>query len=210
MHERVLPPGSRSLITSLKKAAHPALVGWTLAGGTGLALRVGHRRSDDFDFFRTGPMDPVALLDTLAGIAETEVLQQEERTLTLLARKVKISFFGIREPFLFPPQPYSFFAVADARDIALMKLVAIMNRGSRKDFVDLYTILRDGPTLRDYLELLPRRYGIGRINAYQVLMSLAFFEDAEQEPMPAMLEPFDWEECRSFFVREARSIVLPP
>jgi hypothetical protein len=210
MHERVLPPGSRSLIASLKKTAHPALGGWTLAGGTGLALRVGHRRSDDFDFFRTGPMDPAALLDTIAGLSETEILQQEERTLTLLARKVKISFFGIREPFLFSPQPYSFFAVADTRDIALMKLVAIMNRGSRKDFVDLYTILRDGPTLRDYLELLPRRYGTGRINTYQVLMSLAFFEDAEQEPMPAMLEPFDWEECRSFFVREARSIVLPP
>jgi hypothetical protein len=210
MHERVLPPGSRSLIASLKKTAHPALGGWTLAGGTGLALRVGHRRSDDFDFFRTGPMDPAALLDTIAGLSETEILQQEERTLTLLARKVKISFFGIREPFLFSPQPYSFFAVADTRDIALMKLVAIMNRGSRKDFVDLYTILRDGPTLRDYLELLPRRYGTGRINTYQVLMSLALFEDAEQEPMPAMLEPFDWEECRSFFVREARSIVLPP
>jgi hypothetical protein len=210
MHERVLPPGSRSLIASLKRAAHPALGGWTLAGGTGLALRVGHRRSDDFDFFRTGPMDPADLLDAVAGISETEILQQEERTLTLLARKVKISFFGIREPFLFPPHPYSFFAVADARDIALMKLVAIMNRGSRKDFVDLYTILRDGPTLREYLDLLPRRYGAGRINAYQVLMSLAFFEDAEQEPMPAMLEPFDWEECRSFFVREARSIVLPP
>ncbi len=210
MHERVLPPGSRSLLAILKRAAHPTLSGWTLAGGTGLALRVGHRRSDDFDFFRMGAMEPAALLEVMAGIAETEVLQQEERTLTILARGVKISFFGVREAFLFPPEPYSFFTVADVRDIALMKMVAIMNRGSRKDFVDLYTILRDGPTLREYLELLPRRYGAGRINPYQVLMSLAFFEDAEQEPMPAMIEPFDWEECRSFFVREARSIVLPP
>jgi hypothetical protein len=210
MHERVLPPGSRSLLTALKHAAPAALAGWTLAGGTGLALRVGHRKSDDFDFFRTDPWDPAALLEVIAGFTETEVLQHAQRTLTILARGVKISFFGIREPFLFPPQPYSFFAVADARDIALMKLVAIMNRGSRKNFVDLYTILRDGPTLRDYLELLPRRCGAGRINPYQVLMSLAFFEDAEQEPMPVMLEPFDWEECRSFFVREARSIVLPP
>jgi hypothetical protein len=210
MHKRVLPPGSRSLLAALTQAAHPALAGWTLAGGTGLALRVGHRRSDDFDFFRTGAMEPATLLEAIAGIAETEVLQQEERTLTLLARGVKISFFGVRESFLFPSEPFSFFAVADARDIALMKLVAIMNRGSRKDFVDLYTILRSGPSVREYLELLPRRYGAGRINPYQVLMSLACFEDAEQEPMPAMLEPFDWEECRSFFVRETRSIVLPP
>jgi hypothetical protein len=210
MHERVLPPGSRSLLAALLKADRPALAGWTLAGGTGLALRSGHRTSDDFDFFRTGAMEPTSLLEAIVGVAETEVLQQEEKTLTLIARGVKISFFGVREPFLFPPEPYSFFAVADTRDIALMKMVAIMNRGSRKDFVDLYTILRDGPTLREYLEMLPRRYGSGRVNAYQVLMSLAYFDDAEQEPMPAMLEPFDWEECRSFFVREARSIILPP
>jgi hypothetical protein len=39
-------------------------------------------------------------------------------------------------------------------------------------------------------------------------MSLAHFADAE--PMPRILEPFDWDQCTSFFVRECRTVVLPP
>lgn len=209
MHEKALPPRSRKLLDSLKRLSRPALRGWTLAGGTGLALRVGHRLSDDFDFFRSGGMDPRGLQDSLGVLGEIETLQQGEKTLGVLVSGVKLSFFQVGDPFLFPSTPYSFFRIADARDIALLKLTAITNRGSRKDFIDLFTILQTGPSLQEYLDLLPRKYGTGRTNAYQVLMSLTYFDDAEGEPMPKMNGPFDWEECKAFFVREAGMIVLP-
>lgn len=64
--------------------------------------------------------------------------------------------------------------------------------------------------LKDYLDLLPEKYSKGRTNIYQILKSLTFFIDAEAEPLPNMLEPFDWEECKAFFIREAHSLVLPP
>jgi len=67
-----------------------------------------------------------------------------------------------------------------------MKLAAISGRGSRKDFVDLHTILRNPPTLRDYFDLLPRKYGPDCINTYHILKSLTYFADAEKEPMPSM------------------------
>jgi hypothetical protein len=137
-------------------------------------------------------------------------LQSGERTLTVLAGGVKLSFFQVADPLLFDSAPYAFFRVADPRDIALMKLLAITNRGSRKDFIDLYTILRDGPVLKDYLDLLPRKYGEGWLSDYQVLLSLTYFDDADAEPMPEMLEPFDWEQCKAFFGRESRALVLPP
>ncbi len=210
MHEKALPPASRDLLARIAAGAPESLLGWTLAGGTGLALLLGHRRSEDFDFFRTAGMETRSLFQDLAAITACETLQSGERTLTVLAGSVKLSFFQIDEPFLFDPSPYAFFRVADSRDIALMKLLAVTNRGSRKDFVDLYTILRDGPVLRDYLDLLPRKYGEGRLSDYQVLLSLTYFDDAEAEPMPEMLEPFDWEECKAFFEREARALVLPP
>ena len=210
MHERALPPGSRKLLDTLKHLSRPALRGWTLAGGTGLALRVGHRFSDDFDFFRTDDMDRRELYDALSFAGEIETLQQGEKTLSVLLSGVKLSFFHVGDPFLFTSTPYSFFRIADARDIALMKLTAIANRGSRKDFIDLFTILQSGPALQEYLDLLPRKYGTGRTNAYQVLISLTYFDDAEGEPMPTMIGPFDWEECKAFFVREAGMIVLPP
>ena len=95
------------------------------------------------------------------------------------------------------------------QDVLGMKLVAISGRGSRKDFIDLYSILRGGLTLERVFEWLPRKYAQGRINTYHILKSLTYFEDAEREPMPTMLEPFDWGECKAFFVREAHAIVLP-
>jgi len=89
-----------------------------------------------------------------------------------------------------------------------MKLAAISGRGSRKDFIDLYIILRDKPTLREYFDLLPRQYGPNRSNAYHLLKSLTYFADAEKEPLPSMLAPFAWKECKAFFIREAHRIVL--
>ena len=71
--------------------------------------------------------------------------------MTVMLRGVKISFFMIRDRFVYPTTPFSFFGVAGVRDIALMKMVAIANLGSRKDFVDLYEILRQGQTLQDLL-----------------------------------------------------------
>jgi hypothetical protein len=215
MQEKVLPEGSRDLLAAVAGRAPRAqrvprpLRGWTLAGGTGLAMSLGHRVSEDFDFFRTTVLEPSRLLEALRGLGSCEVLQEEDRTLTVLLRGIKLSFFLVRDPFLFPAVAYSFFRIADVRDIALMKLAAILNRGSRKDFVDLYSILRRGLGLQELFSWLPAKYGPGRVNEYQLLKSLCYFEDAEQEPLPRLLEPFDWRECKAFFQREARAIILP-
>lgn len=206
MHPKVLPSGSSKLLASLKKYA--TLDGWILAGGTGLALQTGHRISEDFDFFRNVAFDLRELHATLESVGRYETLQESEHALTVILRGVKLSFFHVKDPFLYDTVPYSFFSVADARDIALIKLVEVSIRGSRKDFVDLYTILRSGPKLVDYFKLLPRKYGPSRTNAYHILKSLTYFADAEKEPMPVMLEPFNWKECKAFFVREAHAVVL--
>lgn len=209
MHERVLPQGSRELLAILEGLTGPELDNWTLAGDTGLALQVGHRISEDFDFFRVEPFEVGRLYGVLREAGPPETLQEDRDTLTVLLEGVKLSFFSVADPFLFDVRKYRFFGIADVRDIALMKLAAISSRGSRKDFVDLYTILRGGLSLERCFEWLPRKYGEGRVNSYHVLKSLTWFEDAEREPMPRLLEPFDWKECKAFFVREAHTIVLP-
>ena len=209
MHEKVLPQHSLELLKLLEQDSAPQLSGWTLAGGTGLAFQLGHRVSDDLDLFRTDALDVRTLHDVLEKHGAYETLQEAEHTLTVLHHATKLSFFCVRDPFLFEPAPYRFFSVADVRDIALMKLAAISGRGSRRDFVDLYMILQSDPTLEAYFDLLPQKYDPRRLNAYHILKSLTYFEDAETEPMPRMLVPFDWTECKAFFVREARAIILP-
>lgn len=209
MHEKVLSQHSLDLLNQLEEDTSPCLAGWTLAGGTGLALHLGHRLSDDLSFFRTDDLDVRSLHNVLKAHGSYETLQEADHTLTILLQKTKLSFFRAGDPLLYEPEPYRFFTVAAIPDIALMKLVAVSGRGSRKDFADLYMILQDAPSLQDYFDLLPRKYDSSRLNTYHILKSLTYFDDAEGEPMPKMLVPFDWRECKAFFARLARGIVLP-
>lgn len=208
MHEKVLPGHSLDLLNELQDEKASELSGWTLAGGTGLGFLLGHRVSEDLDFFRTDDFDVRSLHEVLVRHGSYETLQEEDHTLTVLIQHTKLSFFRVKDPFLYKPTSCRFFSVADMRDIALMKLAAISGRGSRKDFADLYVILRQPPDLQAYFDMLGRKYDPARLNSYHILKSLTWFNDAESEPMPRMLVPFDWKECKAFFVRQARSIVL--
>lgn len=209
MHEVVLTPSARELLGRWEKDPARELQGWVLAGGTGLALQLGHRVSQDFDFFRTDSMDVRKLHTCLEPYGSYETLQEDPQTLTLIVNDTKVSFFRVKDPFLYQTIPYRFFSLATVKEIALMKLLAVSSRGSRKDFVDLFTILRGEISLQQCFSDLPRKYGRSRINSYHILKSLTYFEDAESEPLPDMQEPFDWEECKGFFRREAHGIVLP-
>ena len=209
MHENVLPQHSLELLKRLDADSSPHLSEWTLAGGTGLAFALGHRISVDLDFFRTDNMDVRLLHDVLSQYGDYETMQESEHTLTVLLHDTKLSFFCVKDPFLFSAEPYSFFSIADIRDIALMKLAAVSGRGSRKDFVDLFLILQNKPTLEEYFDLLLKKYDPRRMNTYHILKSLTYFDDAEAEPMPQMLIPFSWVECKAFFIRQARTIILP-
>jgi hypothetical protein len=209
MHEKALPRGSRKLLDQLESTDPSWLRRWVLAGGTGLALHFGHRCSEDFDFFTAGKQDVRDLHQIFKRIGPYETLQESHNTLTVLARKTKVSFFSISDPFIYPTYSWRSFQVAHVMDIALMKLIAIGGRGSRKDFVDLYAILKHGATLQECFDALPDKYDPSRINTYHLLKSLTYFEDAEQEPMPTMLEPFDWNACKTHFTRAASSLVLP-
>lgn len=208
MHEKVLTENCLELLKDFETDPSSFLKDWILAGGTGLALQAGHRISDDLDFFRTDIMDVRELHDKLQQYGNYETMQEASHTLTVLIRGTKLSFFSAGSPFIFPGVPYRSFGIADVREIALMKLLAITNRGSRKDFIDLYIILRSETTLQEYFNLLPDKYCKSRINTYNILKSLTYFDDAEKEPMPGMLVPFVWEECRAYFIRAAHSIVM--
>ncbi|MCX6085082.1 MAG: nucleotidyl transferase AbiEii/AbiGii toxin family protein [Caldiserica bacterium] len=117
-----------------------------LAGGTALALHVGHRVSVDFDFFTGNEFDPAAIVQAVqATSANVQVLKLEQGTAVMIADGVKVSLFQYPYPFAEPMERFSSASVASTIDIAGMKLIAIMQRGARRDFVDLYTVLRTTP-----------------------------------------------------------------
>lgn len=96
--------------------------------------------------------------------------------------------------------------LADPRDIAVVKLVAIGGRGSRKDFVDLYFFLQAGGSLESTLELTRRRFQRIDYNEYHLLKSLVYFEDAEAEPMPSMLREASWAAIKKTIIAEVQRL----
>ena len=207
MHTDTLPDVQQKLLKLL--ALQPWLSPFYLAGGTGLALQICHRQSVDFDFFTPSAFSTRAIREQLRSLGTFELYSEADHTIDGALNGVKMSFMEYNYPQLCAHQSHQRLNVASMLDIALMKLGAISGRGTRKDFVDLYAILRDKPLLKDYFDMLPRKYGASRINTYHILKSLTYFDDAETEPPLRMLVPFDWQECKAFFVREAHAIIMP-
>jgi hypothetical protein len=178
-----------------------------LAGGTALALHLGHRRSQDFDLFRGRDFVPQNLLSALRPAGDLQVLQSATGTLTIAVSGVPVSFFHYDYPLLRPlhASPGSL-SLADPDDIAAMKLAAVAGRGSRKDFVDLHAYARAIAPLDEALARFREKYRGISVDPYHLLRSLTFFDDAEAEPMPEMLTPVTWDEVKAFFRTEATKL----
>lgn len=198
-HSVVLPAGWELAVSDL--AARGALGGFYLAGGTALALQVGHRRSVDLDLFCPTDFDVEVLQTTLTGLVGLHVRQAARGTLHLELRHVLVSFLHYPYPLLFPLLRFDRLALADERDVACMKVGAIASRGSRRDFIDLYISARTHG-LQDILAWFKTKYAGGGYSMVHVFKALTYFKDAEPQPMPDMLVPLDWAEVKAFFTRE--------
>lgn len=172
-----------------------------LAGGTGLALQIGHRLSYDLDFFAHDLFNEDVLLQKVQSLEAFSLAAKAPHTIHATVRRTKVSFLGYTYPLLFSTTPFLDVAVADPRDIACMKISAIASRGTKRDFVDLYMCAQRF-SLADLLRLFERKYEQARYQKIHVLKSLAFFEDAEKDPMPNMLVSLDWNQVKQFFLRE--------
>lgn len=186
---------------------------WYLAGGTALALNAGHRQSLDLDFFTArGTFSTGPLLNHFKNMEwETDVSEKGTVYGTLLT--AKISF--IAYPFfryVEPPQWYDNVRVLKPADIAVMKIIAISQRGRKRDFVDLFWCVQNCESLVSIIKKLPGQYPKIAHNYHHILESLMYFEDAEADPMPKLFFKADWKTIKSYFRREipkiARELIL--
>jgi hypothetical protein len=194
--------------TASRLAELEVLRNFYLAGGTALALHLGHRRSVDLDFFNAQPFLEDALIAKLKPIPELSVLSKSSQTVYLHVSGTKVSFIGYAYPLLYPLDRFQGLQVADVRDIACMKLSALASRGSRRDFVDLYVVARECG-LPQLLDLFQRKFAQANFSILHLHKSLAYFADAEKEPMPDMLVPVSWKDVKEFFLREVRNLHAP-
>lgn len=199
-HREVITEAVERTLKDLQRVS--AIRDFYLAGGTGLALHLGHRRSIDLDFFSRGPFDSEAILGKVEPLEGLRVLAKDVETLHLTIRETKVSFLGYRYPLLFPGDALFEVEVADARDIACMKISAIAGRGTRRDFIDLYAVSKHHG-LEQLLAWFKEKYAKANYSMVHILKSLTYFEEAEKDPMPDMLVNLTWEMIKNFFTTEA-------
>jgi predicted nucleotidyltransferase component of viral defense system len=174
----------------------PLLRRWRfyLAGGTALALYFGHRRSLDLDWFTADRiLDPLRLAQNLRDKGVPFITGHTERgTLHGTVSEVRVSLLEYRYPLLKPlvSWPQGGADIAPLEDLACMKLAALAQRRSKKDFVDVYALSLQHKPLRDLLRLYQRKYAIADVA--HVLYGLTYFHDADKERMPKMLWDTDW------------------
>lgn len=178
-----------------------------LAGGTALALQIGHRLSVDLDFF-SPDLDIPTVRETLQNSLREfspELADSSWGNLVFVARTVRVGFYGYGYPLVDELIKAENVSLAGIADIGLMKLDTLLARASRKDFHDLYAI-GQRMSLRALLDAASRKFSHARDFEAQVVKHLVYFERAEQEAPVPLIEEISWEEVKTYFRAQAAAI----
>jgi hypothetical protein len=184
----VLSPGARATLELL--GVFTLELGFYLGGGTAIALYLSHRRSVDLDWFRAQPFDAAAVGRGLLALGATvDQVTIAEGTLHAQVGGTAVSFLEYRYPNLVDPQRVRSpeFLLASLDDLACMKLGALLQRGERKDYFDLYALLDRGYTLEGLAFLFERKFGFEATSS--LARAVVYFDDAEASPDPVALWP---------------------
>jgi len=175
MNREALPQPMPLLLDRLMEIED--LSAFALGGGTSLALRYGHRRSVDIDLFTNNPFisrTPGSLCVSLEG--------------------VKVDLLHHAYPVLKPIEAYQGIRCLSIQDMAAMKINAITNRGSKKDFTDILLLHHQGIDISSALDLFCEKYG--EEARFLAIRSLLYIDDAQDEPDPFFLNGWTWPSVR--------------
>jgi len=204
LHFETIGPTTLELLRRIQ--AMPVFANTRLVGGTSLALQFGHRISIDLDLFGSWP-EGTNLLEMLKTVGKVRKSSGSAsgRLQFFYVDGVKVDCVTYDAyPWIDQPIEEAEVRLAGIRDIAAMKINAITNRGTRKDFVDLAFLL-DRFELNEIFAWYAEKYP--EANIALALRSLTYFVDAETMPMPRMLLPFDWEKAKDKIRSAVRTMI---
>lgn len=178
-----------------------AFAGLRLVGGTSLALQTGHRKSVDLDLFGTVDFESIDTEKVFTPFREVEILQKSKNINVFAIDHVKVDFVNYAYPWLQNTKETGGIRLAGTKDIAAMKLAAITGRGRKKDFVDMFFLLKTY-RLDEIISFYNQKYRDA--SEFLALKSLLYFDDAEQDVEPEMLTPVFWKDVKTLLTNEVK------
>ena len=209
MHPEAIEPKSKDNLMILKNGENGNLLNdFYLAGGTAVALHLGHRLSHDLDFFSAKPFDGVLLKSRISELGNYEDDVSRDNNTIGSFNGTKLSFMYFKPGLTEAPQQFAGVTIASLKDLMTMKVSAISQRGAKRDFIDLYFIMKKlEMSIADVMLHYFEKYKDFKPNPLHALKSLTYFEDAEKEIMPDMTAPVQWPEIKGFFEGQKKGIV---
>lgn len=200
IHWEALATQTRQAFEAL--AALPVPDDFYLAGGTALAMQIGHRVSYDLDFFSSvnplGEVERSVLVGQLQHLPSVTIKRESAEQLYTNIMGVEASFIFQHHPLLFPTLEVNGLRLAQPADIGLMKLSAIKDRGTRRDFIDLYCLKSIAP-FEKLFQLLPQKYFDRPDFTVHLAYALQYFNDAEADTRELRtLKRISWEAVKKY------------
>lgn len=208
MFDQVLPGDTKKYLAVL--AEKNILPDKTyLAGGTAIALQLGHRVSYDLDFFTSQEFETPQVLKSLKNI-EFKLDRTDWGTILGNFPTVKFSLFYYQYPLIENAIDYQNIKIAGLKDLVASKIGAISSRGTKRDFVDVYYIFKDGKAgnFNDFLKYYDQRFKNLASQKFHIIKSLTYFDDADKEEDPKMLiADYSWEEIKKTLKDEIKKLI---
>jgi hypothetical protein len=205
MFDKVITERTKSTLALLGKG--DILKNCYLAGGTAMALQFSHRLSFDLDFFTNVKFDRKLLIQKLEPF---DFKTDREAWGTILGKlgDTKFSLFYYQYPLVAKTLDYLGINLASSEDIAAMKIDAIGGRGTKRDFTDLYFLVKKFGNLNILLDFYNQKYNKLEANRFHILKSLEYFADADKEEDPKMLiSDYSWEKVKEYLTNEIRKLI---
>ena len=193
LHKNAVEPTTLELLKTL--CSQQQLSSFVLGGGTSVALRGGHRFSVDLDFFTNLPYDNGTVYKTITSKwPKAELIFEQNQTMMFIVEGIKVDFVLYPFEWNYPFETIEETRLINLRDIIPMKLQAISNRFSKKDFWDIDFLLNEF-SLNEMIGFFKTKFP--SIDTGYIIHSLTNFETAEKEEDPICIIPHKWEEVKS-------------
>jgi Nucleotidyl transferase AbiEii toxin, Type IV TA system len=204
LHTQTVEPITLGLLKKLM--ADDALGQFNLVGGTALSLQIGHRKSIDLDMFSQSDFEADTVLQHLTEAGyEPQVTHLQKQTLIGSIQGIKVDFIRFRYPFANAVLVVDGIRMANIKDIACMKIDAIMGRGRKKDFFDLYFLLQHF-TLPDIMGWYAEMFKHSTL--FHVYKSLTWFEDADLDgEIDAIDKKINWQKVKKTIVKAVEKAI---